>query len=524
MLDRLPGDILNEIFCHFCLHCCGQHVQSPEIGARFQLRDRRPRQDPHNRSWYSLDRHALFSLSLSCKALRHVAQSFLYHEFVLGYGDSVRSAYYDFDNRLIPFVRTVGRRRDLAAKVRKVAIHPLLRQNIDAKQIRETLLKAAGVLGIDIIEAWKRRAADASEAEREYWSGSYGDLLQTFFTPELNDAPSQREKEKEDSRPPWGFRILDAELITMLIALLPNLNHLSLWQENNSPIRFCPSSFKALGITNLPNLKTLDTETNPDAIVALANGLETLNIRSISLFNWHATRQLPSVSTLRLTKVAYKRKELERIISWCTGNLCHFIYEARGREVPFVFTRIVNGVYEGPHFSAAHASKALGPHKETLQYFHLDLRLSLGPFRPASIYNEVCDAANFTLRDFTCLREVFLSTDALFAVPTDNDTDEVKGIRQSIADKMPSSLVSLYLAKDIATRMEDLQEGLIGLAQEKDCHPVSFPNLEHVSIDTEDPLEEKVGLIMAGANVNFVYESLPKSKDRPARWIRMKEA
>ncbi|KAI8682165.1 hypothetical protein NCS55_00471200 [Fusarium keratoplasticum] len=137
-LDALPAEVLVEIFGQVCLHCRAQTV--------------------------------------------------LYHEFVLGYGDSVCSRVYDFDGRLASFMHTVGRRRGLAAKVRKVAIQ-------------------------------------ASADERKRWGRYYDELLRIFLTPELRDP---RKAHLEIMGPPYDFRAVNAELINMLITLLPNVDHLSL--------------------------------------------------------------------------------------------------------------------------------------------------------------------------------------------------------------------------------------------------------------------------------------------------------
>ncbi|KAL6360983.1 hypothetical protein LRP88_04444 [Fusarium phalaenopsidis] len=221
-LQNLTAEILSEIFGQFCLHCRGEFREPVRLGASFQHENPRPKQDRFESSWYALYRDALFSLSISCRKLHPLAHTVLYHEFVLGYGDSACSRVYDFDGWLASFMRTVGRRRDLAAKVRKVAIHPLLRDSVSTEEIRGLLLESAAVLGIDLVQAWKRRADEASADERKRWGRHYDELLRIFLTPELRDP---RKAHLEIMGPPCDFKAVDAELITMLIALLPNSMH-----------------------------------------------------------------------------------------------------------------------------------------------------------------------------------------------------------------------------------------------------------------------------------------------------------
>ncbi|KAJ4185582.1 hypothetical protein NW767_012894 [Fusarium falciforme] len=110
---------------------------------------------------------------------------------------------------------------------------------------------------------------------------------------------------------PCDSKAVDAELITMLIALLPNMDHLSLWQGHWSLPRFYPSAFQALGITSLPKLKTLETEINPHPIMALATGLETLNPRKV-LASPTQDVDLPNHKTLRLARITCKKENVPK--------------------------------------------------------------------------------------------------------------------------------------------------------------------------------------------------------------------
>ncbi|RAQ40920.1 hypothetical protein AFGD_007303 [Aspergillus flavus] len=75
---------------------------------------------------YSLDLQGLTSLCLVCRHLCGAVQPILYQDFMLGYGDSWRSDLYTWHGRLSSFMWTVAHRRDLAALVKRIYIHPYL--------------------------------------------------------------------------------------------------------------------------------------------------------------------------------------------------------------------------------------------------------------------------------------------------------------------------------------------------------------------------------------------------------------
>lgn len=75
---------------------------------------------------YSLELQRLTSLCLVCRHLCGAVQPILYQEFMLGYGDSWRSDLYTWHGRLSSFMWTVAHRRDLAALVKRIYIHPYL--------------------------------------------------------------------------------------------------------------------------------------------------------------------------------------------------------------------------------------------------------------------------------------------------------------------------------------------------------------------------------------------------------------
>ncbi|CVL08502.1 hypothetical protein FPRO06_12810 [Fusarium proliferatum] len=156
-LASLPRDVLVEILSYFCLHCRGDLRPPKGVGTLRQQRRCREPQQPDPKSWYSIDKYTLFSIAVSCRSLHAVAEDILYHDFAPGYGDSELSKFYAYGNRLNQFMRTVGRRKDLADRVRLLFVHPK-HSNGSVKRIVLALRQGAADLGIDIAEAWRHRA------------------------------------------------------------------------------------------------------------------------------------------------------------------------------------------------------------------------------------------------------------------------------------------------------------------------------------------------------------------------------
>ncbi|KAK2674981.1 hypothetical protein RAB80_009965, partial [Fusarium oxysporum f. sp. vasinfectum] len=192
-LVYLPRDILVEIFSYFCLHCRGDLRPIKGVGTPHQHKQRREPQQPDQKSWYSIDKYALFSLAASCKALHPIAEDILYHDFAPGYGDS-ESELYIYGYRLNQFMRTVGRRKDLAEKVRMIFVHPK-HSDPDVKQTVLSLKQGAADLGIDIVKAWRYRAKHFINpwrpARRTRWGEEeYLFMLDSAFIDEILEYPA----------------------------------------------------------------------------------------------------------------------------------------------------------------------------------------------------------------------------------------------------------------------------------------------------------------------------------------------
>ncbi|SCO58439.1 uncharacterized protein FFMR_15595 [Fusarium fujikuroi] len=239
-LASLPRDVLIEIFSYFCLHCRGDLRPIKGVGTLRQQKRCREPQQPDQKSWYSIDKYTLFSLAVSCKSLHAVAEDILYHDFAPGYGDSELSKFYTYGNRLNQFMRTVGRRKDLADRVRLLFVHPK-HSNGSVKRIVLALRQGAADLGIDIAEAWRHRAecfTNSWALEQIQMLGrqeEYPFMLNSAFTDEIEEYPllsSSRQYylERDMSSRIFGQSEVDKDLFSIL-KRAPNLEQLDITES-----------------------------------------------------------------------------------------------------------------------------------------------------------------------------------------------------------------------------------------------------------------------------------------------------
>ncbi|KAF5562834.1 hypothetical protein FPHYL_5488 [Fusarium phyllophilum] len=369
--------------------------------------------------WYSIDRQTLCSLSLTCRQFRDVAQPILYHEFVLGYGDSWYSDAYQWEDRLAPFIRTLARRPDLA-RLGKV-IH-----------ISHHTLKAASALGVDLPAAWKKRVEISDSicpSEKFDWPGVYP-IFSEFY---LDDHPRMTEKQERQLRRAMtqksmpGGRCMNAELVAMLLAHTPNIEIISIQSSPGWPTcGIAESSLTALGITHLP-VKRLHLGMPAGPIIKISDHLETLNFQ---------------------------------------GYIISFEYEAGQRRWQD------NVRTPDPIFQLSDAIDSLQRHKNTLQILHLDLSA-----RPRDI-KIVKQRAN--MRDFTALRHLWTNLLLLFPNPFRPTLRRPVVAERSPADAevlvefLPHSIVSLEIYYDIKCLVSNALHGLPAVKSEK------FPFLKKV--------------------------------------------
>lgn len=493
-LGNLPTDILILIFGVFCLHCQGEYDEPWDAPP---LRYRSPRQKKREeKSWYSVDRQALASLSLVSRRFREIAQRILHHEFVLGYDDSWCSDLYTWDGRLILFMRTLRQRRDMARLVKAVYIHPRLLWAINRDRPRDVLGEAAETLGIDLAELWKSRIP---RPESDDWIGRPGNR-EEFLAP-LVYGPSYialdyrnvltRRRERD-----W----VAAELVALLIAQLPNLELLSLqrcsrWTSEG----VSASALAALNISSL-SIRRLDIGPRPGEMVRLSPGLQTLNLNATGFLG--QCPPLPNVKVLRMTEYWADERHLENILHACTGGLETFAYES-WRPAP-AWTGAV--LPPNTHFQPSDAVRLLSFHQSTLKSLHLDLSAQ------GRVIGKIEDGLH--LKDFAVLEHLSIGSEMIYGF--DGILEEGIHHSEALIRLLPASLESLSIQ---TKQMEEtgramLEKGLVRLAEAKQCQPDQFPNLRWVQCG----LGKETGWLsdmFKAVNVQFTSSDWSLSKAKP---------
>lgn len=386
---------------------------------------------------YPEQRHLLRNLCLVSRQLRQLVEPILYQEFMPGYGDRWCYTRYTWDRRLTVFMRTVARRRDLAAHVRRIYIHPHL------------------ITDLGIGEPKKKWVAGVSQPPGPITRQEAQDTLQEVAQALGDDA----------------LRTLSADdVLAGLIAELPNLEHLSLHIE--LPVRSMLGSagLRAARVSQLP-IKTVDfcsgaSESQVQAAMLLhldeyANdlwaacpSLETLNLHMCESLWSRPTPfpPLPQLTTLRLTYTELGKSDLEKILSACQ-KLRHFHYEsARGSFYP---DKRAKAVQLGDMVTLLECQRA------TLESVHLDWRQKvvfegdpkLGPL--------------ISFRAFPVLHHLFLNADEIHnQLEGRNSTDDP----ELWAQILPSNIKSLHLASTVIHKRHPREELLVqGLADAVSC-------------------------------------------------------
>ncbi|WAO90232.1 F-box domain-containing protein [Fusarium falciforme] len=468
-ISNLPNEILLQIFGYFCLHCQDEYNQ-PWDSRPLRHKPHRTRQRGDIKSWYSLDRHTLYSASLVSRRLRDIAQSVLYHEFALGHGDSWVSKLYTWQGRLASFMRCLTQRPDLAHSVRVCYVSTSLFETSCQEENRAVILEAARALDIDLPAAWRQRVSKASTHEKCDWPDTY----EAFLHSHLDGSDSLGETRhrnlhnafREGSEP--GRRWMNAELVAMLIALMPNLDYISLQGNYRWPTHGLPhSALPALGVLNLP-LKTLDLAIGGNPIIQLASGLETLNLHQHS-FHGSPIPKMPKLKTLRVTDCLVSTKSLQELLAACTGSLTAFEFEAK--IDPGSFNPFTSG-NSSDHFQFSEAIEYLEGHKDTLKVLHLDL--ANRGFEMSKIPDDL------DLKHFSVLEHVFLNSTVLFGhvpIAREHEVDH-----QVLMRLLPASIISLTARND-SRWTSCLEEALLTLAGWKSQDPQQFPNLKSIQSD-----------------------------------------
>ncbi|KAL3465108.1 hypothetical protein BJX64DRAFT_253768 [Aspergillus heterothallicus] len=463
-LESLPIETLHQILGYFCVHCSEKHSTVP---ANAYLHD--TGQGPDQPSWYSLQRQVLVSICLTSKRLCTIAQPILYHEFVLGYGDSWRSDLYTWDGRLTSFMITIARRRDLARLVKRVYIHPYLLESFGEEE------NNAPRKYIDRV--------DPPHGLRDYITYKEARRAIRALAAEITVAKLRK----------WGAM----DLISLLLAALPNLDRCSfqLGPYHDEMVRSAPLS--AAGVEELP-LRTLDVSLRShsthnrdmfsldrvDALLRATPHLETLNLHMCHE-TWYGTSppSLPNLQHIRLTFSRLRSKDLRALLASSTcPSLRSFHYETARHAY--------NILAPYDHFRLHEAVSCLRWHVETLESVHLDLRRR-GRWMERSATPVV------TFHDFPKLTYLLVNMEEFHMSPLPAE--------DILAQFLPPGIETVHFPGKIDHSGSRQEAALLGLANE--ISRGEFLNLKQIRCDAGERL--KVNAILAGkfeaVGVDFGY-------------------
>lgn len=286
-LSSCPTEVLAMICSNFCKHCRveGGNALST-VDERWPIR------------WDPADIQALYSLCLVSRRLRDLAQPVLYHEFVPGYGVFGHNAFkfmnqpeeYSWGRRLVPFLRTISMRRDLAAVVFTCYLHSVIAEN-------EVLSRDD-----DEKEPWPDVLTKACEIRGVEPSAFLKCCVQDYKQPYHNQY-----------------------LVPMLLACLPNVTRLFL---SESLLETRASALKLAGASSIP-LRALVIRRTQDTRVDGVSGILELASSTIdSIFIEDAydcvvLRQLPvTFSNLRKLSIRsfhHSASDIAGFLSCCNS-------------------------------------------------------------------------------------------------------------------------------------------------------------------------------------------------------------
>lgn len=486
-LATLPNEILWTILRNFCLHCTREYDYDAPDG---YLRASEGGEQGHdNPSWYS-HKHsqALYSMCLVSRRFLSVAQPLLHHDFIPGYGDSWRSNVFSWDRRLSSFLRTIARRRDLAALVRRIYVHPYLRRCIKPEEAHSAL-----------DDAGARALVNFNVAE-------YTAHFQAMLV-EADDVQSDA-----------------LGLLGVLLALVPNLDRLSLHVTRSAgdiPVRAFQALAQAIaGQTLLSRLQTLDICSHSEGSVLFsldqhANGILRTAGRNLVALNLHmcgaATLRIEPdelhLRHLRITQSCLRDDDFGALVSACGAGLETFVYEAS-----YPSMELASCVFELPTVDnrqpTDHLLRYLVKFEATLKLLHLDLRSRQ---YVSSLWDCGCTqplTGTITLQGFRALEDVFMSACSICP-----ETAPVKGDTELLTRSLPPNIRTLKLAGRVATtRLTNALSYLAEMAAQDDGR---FATLERIRCDESMAQivdEMAVPGLFDTAGVDFGYDTWPLSK------------
>ena len=531
-MQRLPTETLTSIFRHFCLHCA--HPEGHD--AYFRCRPGRPQQ-PDDSSWYSVEyRKPLHALCLVSRSLRDIVQPILFHEFILGYGDSWRSTQYSWDRRLTSFFQTVIDRRDLAAEVQRLFLHPQLQDCSELEDVAvfEGLRNLAASLGFKLSGALRPSRKPTSTSSGPVRGpppvyhapdGALKELVEAYLIECSCPVMPNRDERISDyissSEAKQRYR-LTAALFAILVTQLPNLQRLSFQPSLFHNEVISQATLRSVHTSALSRLQTLDISTRDwtaffnlfsearAMLTSSAASLTTLNLHMCDTF-WSEARSSPppnlsGLKHIHLTRCRLTEKQLQKLLSSCSSGLQAFVFEA---AYPYDGTWWDS--YE--HFQPSDAVTHLGAHEDTLKSLHLDLR-ARGRRKPHSKEHKT-DGGHIhpisSLERFTALEHLLINSSSICGSSETSDMEIAAGRRQPLVAILPPNIIALDIVGYLGVKdSPHLVQGLIGLAES--LSRGQFERLKQVRCDSSQEIDEHVASLFGAHGVNFSQQEWPLSE------------
>ncbi|KAF5656053.1 hypothetical protein FCIRC_13798 [Fusarium circinatum] len=324
-------------------------------------------------------------------------------------------------------------------------------------------------------------------------------MLNSAFTDEIFDYLARKHTVMTDE----FYRALHHELIPMLIALLPKLDHI-IHKDKSRFVMHDHSAFEALEVTEFPYLRTLEIDYDAFSILERAPHLTQVDFLSPPFSSLSETvgdsfGDQSKIKTLRLQDI-YGSVRLNMPLSYAAKDLRSLVIESYRKRLHKL------DLFTWPNFSAETIEKVRN-YRHSLEILHLDLRGNFdegfNSYRPDS-----------TFQDFERLQHVLLSTQLIFDISRQLKVED----RYAITRLLPPSIVSLHLVwggtklnrsvrfRPESTIVNRFKQGLLGLAA---AATSDFQNLRFVGIDYAEGVDAMVEEAIRRVGIEFAYESWP---------------
>ncbi|EEU43674.1 uncharacterized protein NECHADRAFT_82689 [Fusarium vanettenii 77-13-4] len=277
-----------------------------------------------------------------------------------------------------------------------------------------------------------------------------------------------------------------AEILVLLLALLPNLQHLIL-HDSLFPQLVFPAAASALDITRIP-LKTLDAMVMPSSIISVAPDVETVHISPQDSYP-----KMPGVKRVYFRGYGSDDNvDVKKVISSCSSALSTFSY-----QTAFIWSSVDQSVAKV--LQPRTAVELLTNVCSSLQSLHLDMRFRVAFDRDSQVEPMP------SLKQFIRLEELFLTTNSVY-----NGSSSTVSDQEFLVHLLPQSIKSVtFVDPEFPPPPERLRKGLLGLADARRNDGL-FPNLKELRCDSRQVYDDgaiKNSFYQVG--VNFKHQEFP---------------